>query len=374
MTYLLPRKRRHKSKLIIHNSSITLYPLTFLCLLTIACGVQAPPQVPRVEKPAKITDLSITQRGPVFELTFTSPEVTADGERLTKPLEIEIFRAISKPGETPPENLGGSVPWLALSPKEVVQQTTEDKFVYAARLQDQEFAQSVGKTFSFGVLGLTRGFRNRPLPGDLSNIVRTQLLDVSGPVEDLHIKTTEKALELTWTPPSRGLSGTSLAPLAGYRVYWSPTGKPESFVLRGEPPTPAFADLEFAFEHDSYYRVRAIFKQGNQIAESEDSPVAQVLPHDTFPPTPPTKVSALFSAGAVQLVWSANTEPDLAGYNVYRRESGGTPQKINADLLRTPTFEDRSALPGHQYFYRVTALDLTQNESAASAEAAVETR
>ena len=343
-------------------------------MLTIACGVQAPPQVPRVEKPAKITDLSITQRGPVFELTFTSPEVTADGERLTKPLEIEIFRAISKPGETPPENLGGSVPWLALSPKDAGQRTKEDKFVYSARLQDQEFAQSLGKTYSFGVRGLTRGFRNRPLQGDLSNIVRAQLLEVSGAIENLQIRTAEKSLELTWTPPSRSLSGASLAPLAGYRVYWSPTGKPESFQLRGEPATPAFSDPEFAFEHDSYYRVRAIFKQGNQVAESEDSPVEHILPHDTFPPATPTNVSALFSAGAVQLVWSANTEPDLAGYNVYRRESGGTPLKVNTDLLRTPTFEDRSALPDHQYFYRVTALDLTHNESAPSTEAAVDTR
>ncbi len=374
MTQLPPRARFHNSQLIIHNSSFTLYPLTFLCAFCIACGVQAPPQVPRIEQPARILDFSVAQRGPAFEFTFTRPQVAADGERLTKPLEIEIFRAISKPGEQLPANLEQLGPWLALSPKEVVQKTAEDKVVLLARLQDQEFAQSLGGIFSFGVRGFTRGFRNRPLNGDLSNIVRVQLLDVSGPVQDLQIKTTEKALELTWASPSRSLSGRPLAALAGYQVYWSPTGKPESFQLRGEPAAPAFSDPEFAFEHDSYYKVRAVFKQGNQVAVSDDSPVAQILPHDTFSPAPPTNVSALFSADAVQLVWSANTEPDLGGYNVYRREEGATPQKVNLDLLRTPTFEDRSAQPGHHYFFRVTSVDLTHNESAPSEEAAVETR
>jgi hypothetical protein len=255
-----------------------------------------------------------------------------------------------------------------------VQKTTDDKFVLVATLKNQEFAQSLGETFSFGVLGLTRGFRNRPLRGDLSNIIRAQLLDVSGPVEGLQIQTTEKAIQLSWASPTRSLSGQALATPAGYRVYWSSTGKPGTFQMRGEPAISNFSDADFAFEHDSYYKVCAIFKQGSQVAASEDSQVAHVLAHDTFPPAKPSNLSALFSAGAVQLVWSANTESDLGGYNVYRREDGGSPQRINSDLLRTPTFEDNSAQPGHQYFYRVTSVDLTHNESAPSEETAVETR
>lgn len=313
------------------------------------------------------------QRGPALEMSFTCPLLATDGGRLTKPLEIEIFRAITKPGGTPTEPGAGSAPWRTLSPADLQKYTAGDKIIFSTRLSAQEFAQSLGSTFTFAVRGRTRGFRGRPLQGDASNIVRTSLLDVSPPIEGLQISTTEKTLVLSWTPPSRGLSGQTTPAPSGYRVYWSLTGKPGTFQLRGETATPAYSDSDFAFDHTYFYKVRAFFRQGGQIAETEDSAAVAITPRDTFPPAPPSNVSALFSAGAVQLVWTANTEPDLAGYNVYRREKGGAPQKINAKLLRTPTYEDRTLQAGHQYFYRVTSVDLNHNESSPSEEVTAET-
>ena len=247
-----------------------------------------------------------------------------------------------------------------------------EQIKYPARFSGTDFAQLQGTSFTFAVRGLTHGFRNHVLESEPSNIVRTTLLDVSGPVENFQIKTTEKALELSWTPPGSSLSGKALATLSGYRVYWSQTGKPASFQMRNETAAPAFSDSDFAFDRNYFYKVRAVFKQGEQVAESEDSAIVPITPHDTFPPAPPENVSALFSADAVQLVWTANREPDLAGYNVYRREKDGVPQKMNVELLRTPTFEDRSVQMTHQYFYRVTSVDMTHNESSPSAEAEAE--
>ena len=54
---------------------------------------------------------------------------------------------------------------------------------------------------------------------------------------------------------------------------------------------------------------------------SEPTATAKMTPSDTFPPSPPQGLSSIYSAGAVELVWTANTEPDLAGYNVYRVEN-----------------------------------------------------
>ncbi|HEV2232016.1 MAG TPA: fibronectin type III domain-containing protein [Terriglobia bacterium] len=321
----------------------------------------------------RISDLAIAQKGPALELTFTRPTNATDGERLTKPLEIEIFRTTTKPGErlsaTPP----GSGAWITLSTHDLDQFSEGGKIKYLARFSDPEFAQLLGASFTFSVRGLTHGFRNHALESEPSNIVRATLLDVSGPVENLQIKTTEKALVLDWAPPRSSLSGRALTTLSGYRVYWSQTGKPSSFQIRGESAAPTFSDSNFVFGQNYFYKVRAVFKQGDQVAESEDSAIVPIIPHDTFPPAPPVNVSALFSADAVELVWTANREPDLAGYNVYRREKDGVPQKINGELLRTPTYEDRSVQMGHQYFYRVTSVDLTHNESSPSAEAAVET-
>ena len=318
--------------------------------------------------------MAISQKGPAFELTFTRPTNAADGERLTKPLEIEIFRTLTKPGEKLPATPPGSRAWLTLSTGDLAQFAEGEKIVFMARFSDTEFAQWQGASFAFAVRGLTHGFRNRVLESEPSNIVRATLLDVSGPIENLRIKTAEKALDLSWTPPSRSLSGQALSSLSAYRVYWSQTGKPASFQIRGETKTPTFSDSDFAFDHSYFYKVCAIFRQGDQEAESEDSAITPITPHDTFPPAPPTNVSALFTASAVELVWTANREPDLAGYNIYRREKEGVPQKINVELLRTPTFEDRSVQLGHQYLYRVTSVDETRNESSPSEEVTVETR
>jgi len=71
-----------------------------LCLLA-ACAAQGPPQPPRVERPEQITDLAVTQVGRTLDLSFTPPELAADGERLSKPLEIEIFRTVAPAGQKP---------------------------------------------------------------------------------------------------------------------------------------------------------------------------------------------------------------------------------------------------------------------------------
>ena len=70
------------------------------------------------------------------------------------------------------------------------------------------------------------------------------------------------------------------------------------------------------------------------------------------------------------MTWTPNTDAELAGYNVYRREEGTRPMKINSELAKIPTYRDRDIAPGKKYFYSVTALDLRGNESSHSEESA----
>ena len=71
----------------------------------------------------------------------------------------------------------------------------------------------------------------------------------------------------------------------------------------------------------------------------------------------------------IDLTWTPNTEPDLAGYNVYRRVADEAPVKINVDLVKTPSFRDTNVKAGTKYFYSVSAVDLRNNESQKSVEA-----
>jgi len=192
-------------------------------------------------------------------------------------------------------------------------------------------------------------------------------------VQNLKVVTIEKALRLAWEAPTHTLSGAPVSYLAGYRVYRSEKPKLESFNAVGESKEAVFLDSHFEFGRTYRYKVRALFKKDAQEAEGQDSQPCEVTPRDVFPPAPPKGLTALYTVGAVELVWTTNVEPDLAGYNVYRRAEGKPFQKINKDLLRVPIYRDSSIDLQRHYFYEVTAVDLSGNESKPSTEAQADT-
>ena len=72
----------------------------------------------------------------------------------------------------------------------------------------------------------------------------------------------------------------------------------------------------------------------------------------------------------VTLTWVASTSDGVAGYNVYRSTiSGGPYTKINVSLVAALTYEDTVVQAGQTYYYVVTAVDGSSNESAYSMEA-----
>jgi len=179
-------------------------------------------------------------------------------------------------------------------------------------------------------------------------------------------------VDVQFPSPARALSGEPVHDLTGYRVYRSLTGQPGTFALLGEAPASPYRDTHFTFGQTYYYQVSAEFGGPGRLAMSEASPTASVKPRDIFPPAAPQGLHGLYASGAVELVWTANTEADLAGYNVYRLENQ-TPQRVNKALLPTPVFRDTTAPAGKTLTYYVTAVDLSGNESQASAKEEVET-
>ena len=102
----------------------------------------------------------------------------------------------------------------------------------------------------------------------------------------------------------------------------------------------------------------------------------QVEVKDVFPPAMPAGLAAVAIAGenggapSIDLSWQPDTEADLAGYIVYRREGGEDWQRISpAEPLIAPAFRDKQIQPGHTYRYAVSAIDQGGHESARSAEA-----
>jgi hypothetical protein len=97
---------------------------------------------------------------------------------------------------------------------------------------------------------------------------------------------------------------------------------------------------------------------------------------EIFPPDVPTGLAAVATTGengaapAIDLSWQPDTEADLAGYVVYRREADGAWQRISpAQPVTGPGYHDADVQPGHTYFYAVSAINQEGRESARSAEA-----
>jgi hypothetical protein len=78
------------------------------------------------------------------------------------------------------------------------------------------------------------------------------------------------------------------------------------------------------------------------------------------------------SSHVVSINWAASASSNIAGYNIRRSTiSGGPYTLVNAALITSLTFDDVSIQPGQPYYYVVTAVDNSGNESGYSAESTV---
>jgi hypothetical protein len=225
----------------------------------------------------------------------------------------------------------------------------------------------------------------------LSNLVQVPSAPTLPPPEHFNPEVKGDGVLLSWVcpPPS-----SKADPRIAYklRIYRRVPGQPQSEKQPGARQTaakisevdftdcsqPQFLDQTFEWEkHYEYFAtvVTVVSNPGKPEVEVEgdETPVVQVFAHDIFPPAVPSGVQAVFSsvgqAPFVDLVWSPDTEADLAGYNIFRREEGTQPVKINSELVKAPAYRDTNVQPGMKYFYAVSAVDERNNESARSNEA-----
>ncbi len=187
----------------------------------------------------------------------------------------------------------------------------------------------------------------------------------------------------TWTEGRRRSDASS----GGYRVYRAEI-EPEAasplqdisqsklkspLELLGPSSTAEFRDSHFEFGKTYLYTVRTVAQFGAESVESADSAPAVIAPRDIFPPAAPEGLEAAIilatpqAPAYVELSWAISADGDLAGYYVYRSDREDAPgERLNGELLPSPTFRDISVVPGGQYFYRVSAVDRTGNESPKS--------
>lgn len=197
------------------------------------------------------------------------------------------------------------------------------------------------------VRGLTRGGR----AGQPSQRAVLPLLDLPAPPTDVTLTHNEQALTVSWTAP---VSNLDAAP-ATFNVYAADGTGP----LNPAPlSATTFVRQGVTFGTEECFVVRTAVAAANATLESASTTPKCITPGDTFAPAAPTRLSAVGVSGAVNLIWEANKEADLAGYLVLRGEApGDTLQAITTAPIRETTYQDATAKPGVRYVYAVVAVD-----------------
>ncbi|MDP9263983.1 MAG: hypothetical protein M3O85_06660 [Acidobacteriota bacterium] len=349
-----------------NSSALLTFAALALGTLT-GCGVQGNPQPPSLELPKPVNDLKAARKGDKVLLTWTAPRETTDKVRIKEVGKALVCRASVAPAsmectpaaEAPAGQASapGTATFTDTLPSELQEQNPTGVAVYTV-----EAANARGRS------------------AGLSNQARVPLAPTLPPPSALQARVTAEGIALSFsaplTPPAmaRGELTHSL------RIYRRAGGAAAETVA-GELPLPtsqpALLDKNFEWEKSYQYHITTVTKiappgEAPVEVEGDDSSTVEILAHDSFPPAAPKEVQAVATSGGgqsfVDLTWTLNSEADLAGYNVYRREAGSQPVKINAELLKTPAFRDANAAAGHTYLYSVSAVDLRENESGRSEE------
>jgi flagellar hook capping protein FlgD len=183
------------------------------------------------------------------------------------------------------------------------------------------------------------------------------------------------SVSLAWTAPGDdGAVGTA----ASYELRMSTSPITSSnwsgaTIVAGAPgPAPA-GTLQSAVVHNLtsgtvyWFALKTTDDVGNQSLIS--NVVRWDWQLDTAPPSAPTGITAVKQIdGSARVAWAANSEPDLAGYNVYRALSASGPYTaLNGSLLSATQYVDSGIPAGTEtVWYQVSAKDASNNESARS--------
>ena len=356
----------------------------FVCLLAVAllggCGAPGIPIPPSLELAKPATDLRAVRKGDKVYLAWSVPIETTERRAIRHPGPTRICRSL---GDTITQCGIPAGEILPAGPTQAKPSASKKNVTPAPRLTSGytdtlpaalQIHANDQVTYVVEVLNASQR------SGGLSNPVQVPAAPALPPPANFLAQVTTEGVVLSWTEVPLPTETAGLRHL--YRVYRRQKGT-EANVLAGEiplenPPTLQFVDRTFEWEQTYSYRatvVTLIARDGKPElqVEGEDTPTVTVFAHDIFPPAVPAGLQAVFSGAGqapfVDLVWAPDTDADLAGYNIFRRQEGGQPVKINSDLVKGPSYRDADVQSGKTYFYSVSAMDVRGNESALSDEA-----
>ena len=325
-----------------------------------ACGRKTEPLTPDSPRPAAVTDVKVAVRDAVAYLSWPVPAKNVEGKALS-PADITAFRVYRA------EARRDSKRPLYRQVAEIVMADPAPATVRNGIVSWSDSGLQYGKVYVYRV----RAYSARGGVSAYSDEVRAApLLSLAAP-KNVAAAGGDSVVSLTWDGVTTKSDGTLHQGFVGYLVYrGTETGRHDDAPLNKEPAAAsAYRDSTAANGSTYYYRVRAVDSPVRPWQESLDSAVVAASPRDMTPPDAPVNITVVPGVGRVFLTWTENKERDLAGYHVYRStKGGGEPERLTEKPLNRTTFSDETVKQGATYYYTVTAVDKSGNESGRSKE------
>ena len=349
---------------------IALPGLFLLLLLWTGCGNVGDPLPPLVLIPKQVSDLQAMQVGNTIKLSWTLPESNTDGSTVPVLTGIEIYRL---PSDGLSRASSGKLvisesvqPWRVLRDIELKAYKPGEKVTLIDPLGGVPMDTFPQTTLAYAL----KAFNKKGQDAGFSNISLIKLFPAPKPPQNLRSFENEKYVEILWEVPSTNLDGSPIGTGVQFNVYRSEDPQALSWQRLNSTPLAgdSFKDETMELGKTYFYRVRAVVPPSAGGIESMDSDRVEVTNRDTYPPSPPLEVAAISNGEAISLVWSPNTEPDLAGYVVYRSGPEKKFEKISDTLVTTASFIDSSVVKSQTYLYRIKAVDQKGNASDFSEE------
>jgi len=307
--------------------------------LTAGCGYIGGPQAPLANVPTAVSDLAAVQRGSLIIVHFSVPTKTTENFPIPKPLKLDLrIGAASEPFNVEQ--------WAAHAQPVSAVHIDQGIAGYEIPIADWIGKEATVAVRAIGANGKQAGWSNHA-------VVRV----VPPPEAPSEIKPEDVAagVHLTWAAHGDHFRVLRRAPTE------------EGYTVVATVNQPEWTDTSTEYDKPYSYEVQTLVDLGNgKVAESDLSKPVIHTAKDTFPPAAPSGLRAVAAANSIELAWEANTEPDLAGYRIYRAIGDGQFERI-ADGGLVPSYSDAAVEHGKQYRYAVSAIDKSGNESQRSA-------
>ena len=324
-------------------------------LALLSCGSIGEPLPPLLHIPERAAGLTARQTTAGIVLEWTPPVRTAEAMPLREALRFAIHRlALSRPDEIVSAERFERESWEvgSLEGREPGDAAAGEQLRFTVDLP-----QPAEQSFTYGVRA--EGRRGRSL--GFSNLAVIEVVEGPGGPGRPTLTPSPEGILVEWEAAEHATS---------YRVLRG-SDRAEELTEIGTADGDQFLDSRFAWGERYIYRVRSLRRSFTGAAEGPLSPNAEVVAEDVFPPAPPRELRAVPTESSVELSWESNTEPDLAGYRVYRAEGTAPPRAATEGLSTTPRSTDQAVERGRTYRYAVSAVDQKGNESPASGETTV---